>query len=410
MQSYPNPFRPGAGHKPPYLAGRTHEQDRFRQLVKQHVITENLILTGLRGVGKTVLLETFQPISREEGWLWTGTDMSESAGVTEERLAIRLITDLSVITSATLGRTTKAATAGFGDRTDAKTEAVDFSFLIQMYQNTAGLVVDKLKAVLTYVWNSLHLHVKGIVFAYDEAQVLEDHARAGEYPLSMLLELFQSLQKQGMRYLLVLTGLPTLFPKLVDARTYAERMFHVIFLSQLSAEESREAIVQPTLAEDCPLQFEDGEVTTIVDLSGGYPYFIQFICKEFFDVCLTKLGEDDSPTVPTNAIEAKLDNDFFVGRWDKATDRERDLLITIAQLPNCDEEYSVAEIVKQASASLKKPFSASQTNQMLSRLADKGLVFKNRYGRYSFAVPLLSRFIRRQIQRYPDLFEQLMSK
>lgn len=406
MEPFPNPFRPGAGHKPPYLAGRTHEQDRFRQLLRQQVITENLILTGLRGVGKTVLLETFQPIGREEGWLWTGTDMSESAGVTEERLAIRLITDLSVVTSATLGRTVKATPLGFGDHPDTKSEAVDFSFLLHLYQSTAGLVVDKLKSVLAFVWNSLSPHIKGIVFAYDEAQVLEDHAKATEYPLSMLLELFQSLQKQGMRYLLVLTGLPTLFPKLVDARTYAERMFHVIFLSQLSADESRQAIVRPTLDKNCPLQFEEGEVMTIVRLSGGYPYFIQFICKEFFDVCLTKIGEDELPGVPTDAIEAKLDNDFFVGRWDKATDRERDLLIAISQLANCDEKFSVAEIVKQSEALLKRPFSASQTNQMLVRLADKGLVFKNRYGKYSFAVPLLSRFIRRQIERYPDLFER----
>ena len=404
MGTYQNPFRPGAGHKPPYLAGRTHEQDRFRQLLGQQVITENLILTGLRGVGKTVLLETFQPISRAEGWLWTGTDMSESAGVTEERLALRLITDLSVITSATLGRTSKTRAAGFGRDAESSDEPIDFSVLVQMYQQAPGLVVDKLKTVLSFVWNSLHRHVKGIVFAYDEAQVLADHSKAGEYPLSMLLELFQSLQKQGMRYLLVLTGLPTLFPKLVDARTYAERMFHVMFLTQLDDKESREAIVRPTKADDSPLEFENSEVTTIVSMSGGYPYFIQFICKEFFDVCLSKIDEEDSPTVPAEAIEAKLDNDFFVGRWDKATDRERDLLITISQLPNCDEEFSVAEIVKEASASLKRPFSASQTNQMLARLSDKGLVFKNRYGKYSFAVPLLSRFVKRQTDRYADLF------
>lgn len=405
-QSFANPFRPGAGHTPPYLAGRTAEQDRFRELLGQSVITENLILTGLRGVGKTVLLETFRPISREQGWLWTGTDMSESAGVTEDRLATRLITDLSVITSATLGRAHKTEVMGFGERSETTNTAVDFSALLQMYHQAPGLAVDKLKSVLTFVWSSIKSHVRGIVFAYDEAQVLADHAKAGEYPLSMLLELFQSLQKQGMNYLLVLTGLPTLFPKLVDARTYAERMFHVIFLSQLPAEESRLAVVEPTQLPECPLHFDANEVSTIVELSGGYPYFIQFICKEFFDVCLSKIGEDESPTVPTNAIEAKLDNDFFVGRWDKATDRERDLLVAISELANCDDEFSVADIVKQAGLSLKKPFSASQVNQMLVRLADKGLVFKNRHGKYSFAVPLLSRFIRRQTDRYPDLFSR----
>lgn len=65
---FENPFRPGAGHAPPYLAGRSAEQDDFKRLLKQRVISENLILTGLRGVGKTALLTTFQPIALQEGW------------------------------------------------------------------------------------------------------------------------------------------------------------------------------------------------------------------------------------------------------------------------------------------------------------------------------------------------------
>src|SRR5438034_7039277 len=95
-----NPFRPGAGHMPPYLAGREHEIKEFRQLLSQETILENLILTGLRGLGKTVLLETFKPLAIQHGWLWAGTDLSESTSITEENLAIRLITDLSVVTSS----------------------------------------------------------------------------------------------------------------------------------------------------------------------------------------------------------------------------------------------------------------------------------------------------------------------
>ncbi len=95
-----NPFRPGAGHMPPYLAGRQHETEEFERLLKQDVILENLVLTGLRGVGKTVLLDTFKPLAIERGWLWVGTDLSESTSITEERIALRLITDLSVVTSS----------------------------------------------------------------------------------------------------------------------------------------------------------------------------------------------------------------------------------------------------------------------------------------------------------------------
>ncbi|MEO1676082.1 MAG: ATP-binding protein, partial [Pseudomonadota bacterium] len=68
-----NPFKPGAGHMPPYLAGRNDEQQAFKQLLAQNVVTQNLVLTGLRGVGKTVLLETLKPIAIDQDWLWTGT-------------------------------------------------------------------------------------------------------------------------------------------------------------------------------------------------------------------------------------------------------------------------------------------------------------------------------------------------
>src|SRR5688572_23702822 len=96
---FQNPFRPGAGHAPPYLAGRTEEQEELRKVLSQKVITQNLQVTGLRGVGKTVLLESFQPISVHMGWLWVGTDLSESASLTEERLATRILADISRVTA-----------------------------------------------------------------------------------------------------------------------------------------------------------------------------------------------------------------------------------------------------------------------------------------------------------------------
>lgn len=389
---------------PPYLAGRDAEQKRFAELLKQTVITENLVLTGLRGVGKTVLLETLKPIARSKGWLWTGTDMSESAGISEDRLAMRLITDISVITSPMLHMTSNLPAMGFRQESESVVQPVDFNHLMAVYSSSPGLVVDKLRSLLMGLWNALEGRVSGVVFAYDEAQILNDHSKDGEFPLSMLLELFQSIQKQGIPFLLVLTGLPILFPKLVEARTYSERMFHVMFLSQLSPEESREAIIQPTLKDDCPLRFTEASVQSIIQLSWGYPYFIQFICKEVFDVWLSKLGANEPPSIPEQAIISKLDNDFFAARWDKATDRERDLLTVVSRLPNADTEFSVNDIVMLAQKQLRKPFSASQVNQMLGRLTAKGLIYKNRHGRYLFAVPLMSKFIRRQSDGDGDLF------
>jgi hypothetical protein len=267
-----------------------------------------------------------------------------------------------------------------------------------MYEKTPGLVADKLKAVLEFVWSVLpQVAIKGVVFAYDEAQNLADHAHQDQYPLSLLLEVFQSLQRKQIPFLLVLTGLPTLFPKLVEARTYAERMFHIMFLKQLDEASSKEAIIKPVEDAKCPIKFTDDTVNKIVELSGGYPYFIQYICKEVYDVWIAKIAGGEIPTVPTTDIVRKLDTDFFQGRWSKVTDRQRELLQVIATLGTCDDEFTVQEIVNESKESLIKGFSPSHVNQMLGSLAESGLVFKNRVGKYSLAVPLLSQFIRRQI-------------
>ena len=238
-----NPCRPGAGHSPPYLAGRTEETEEFERLLGQTTIQENLVLTGLRGLGKTVLLETFKPMAIQSGWLWAGTDLTESSSITEENLAIRLLTDLSVVTSQIVVSIEEKPRLGLTRETDHVASTLDYHALAAIYVNTPGLVIDKLKAVLERVWQYLKtLDKKCIVFAYDEAQNLADHAAKGQYPLSLLLDVFQSLQRKDIPFMLALAGLPTLFPKLVDARTFSERMFRVVFLEPLNEKETGEAI------------------------------------------------------------------------------------------------------------------------------------------------------------------------
>ena len=393
-----NPFRPGAGHPPPYLAGREEEREELGRLLEQQPVFTNLVLTGLRGVGKTVLLETFKPIAIQSNWLWAGTDLSESASISEENIAIRILADLSPLVGNIIVSESESRRIGFGVLPEKQPVRLDFSLLTWLYDQTPGLTSDKLKAVFELVWNSLQeTNVHGIVLAYDEAQNLSDQAVARQYPLSLLLDVFQSIQKKGLPILLVLTGLPTLFPKLVDARTFTERMFHVMTLGRLNDQECRDAIVKPIQQQSCPVQFTEPAIQEIIKNSGGYPYFIQFLCREMFDSYLQqKASGEVNPVVTVAQTIRKLDSDFFAGRWNRVTDRQRQLMSVVAQLPDCNDEFTVQEVVEQSKESLDKPFSASHVNQILVKLADNGLVYKNRHGRYSFAVPLLGDFIRRQ--------------
>lgn len=404
--AFKNPYRPGAGHMPPHLAGREHELTEFDRLLEQDEILENLVLTGLRGVGKTVLLEKLKPRAMQRGWLWASADLSESASISESTLAQRLIADLSIITSSlTVEQPHPTRVPGF-TQPEPRMVPLSHEVLVAVYSDTPGLVADKIKATLEFAWHHLRLQDSHrVIFAYDEAQNLSDHAEKDEFPLSVLLDVFQSIQRKGIPFMLVLAGLPTLFPKLVEARTYAERMFRVMTLTKLDERESREAILRPIEEADCPIQLRPASVDTICHESGGYPYFIQFICREVFDVFIVQRTKGEPGQVPVDAIQRKLDADFFAGRWGKLTDRQRQLLWVVANLAHPDDEFTIQELVEKAAALLPKTFSSSHANQMLASLAEKGMIYKNRLGKYSFAVPLLGRFILRTFEAPSESYE-----
>ena len=394
-----NPYKPGAGHSPPHLAGRTDEISEFKRFLGQDEITKNVILTGLRGVGKTVLMDDrYKPEALRAKWAWVGSDLSESAFLSEANLCVRLLTDLSVYSSS-LSVVGRSESFGF-NAPETVNRPLDFDLLMTVLDATPGLTADKLKTVLDLVWKAAAQRgLRGIVFAYDEAQVVSDQKEKDQYPLAVLLETFQSIQRRGARCMLLLTGLPTLFPRLVESRTYAERMFAVQEIGRLTPKASREAILVPL--EKSSWTFSDEAVEQIIETADGYPYFIQFICRQAFDYRFSNPGEDSIPIEP---IVRQLDANFFSGRWETLTDRQRDLLYCIANCEHADDEFGISEVV-EASRKTKsvKRFSANDVSQILPRLIEKGLVYKNRHGKYSFAVPLFSRFIRRTAERKSQL-------
>lgn len=377
---------------PPYLAGREREKGEFARLLDQDLILDNLVLTGLRGVGKTVLLDALKPMARAKGWLWVGNDLSETSSMTERNLATRLLADVAVVTSSVTVGTREQRSLGFVPAGEPHEQRLDFDTLLGIWNDAPGLASDKLKAVLERTWEALEpLGVPGVVFAYDEAQNLADHSPRDEYPLSLLLDVFQSIQRKGIPYMLVLVGLPTLFPKLVEARTFAERMFRVVTLERLNERSSAEAILKPIEESGNAINLTPDSVKLIYEATRGYPYFIQYVSREAFDIWTFQPGAE----IPIGDIFRKLDDDFFAGRWARATDRQRDLLVVIAHLDNSSEEFTVQEIVN-ASRNYERPFTSSHVNRLLISLGEAGLVYKNRWGKYSLAVPLLDDFILRQ--------------
>ncbi len=401
MAIHQNPFRPGAGQQPVYLAGRTKERDKFKQILEQRPVLKNLILTGLRGIGKTVLLEEFKPIAYEQHWLWANNEISESASMTEENMARRIVADLTSVLTPRISKRQSKNPVGFSSSQNAeKTETeipLDFGDLWGIYESTPGLTGDKLKAVIQTARNLLDGgSVQGIIFAYDEAQNLSDQEKNGQYPLSTLLDVFSTLQRDHSTtpVMIIFSGLPVLFPRLNEARTYTERMFEVLTLDKLSDRDARDAIEKPIELTKNPVRLSAPTIDGIVQFSGGYPYFLQYICKEIFDI----LGGDvfQEPAIPFREIISKLDQDFFAPRWDRMTDRQRDFIRVIANIETLEGEFTAQEIAEQSGKDLEKSFSASHVVQMLNLLIQKGFVQRNRHGKYALALPLMAEFVQRQ--------------
>lgn len=399
-----NPYRPGAGNIPPFLAGRADEQVRFKRAINQLHPTENFLVTGLRGFGKTVLLDRMRQIADQSHWLWVGNDLSESASLSEERLALRILTDLARVLTAKLlqsGDASRIPPSLPGTRAvaqDPDREQEVFAALKGVYERAPGLQSDRLKAVVAKA-SSLAAQVRasGIILAYDEAQCLNDHAERNEFPMSMLIETVAALQKQDAvaPVLLVLCGLPQVQDALTETRTYTERMFQVLSLERLSRDETWAAIATPIADLTPPLQVSKDLIAKVVDLSGGYPYLIQFFGKELVEKLLANGGTLSATAFPDADTLERLDAGLFGARWNKTTDKQREFLGLIASRQRTSgQEFSAHEI---AHLDPSGACSNAHASQMLQSLCDRGLVYRTRRGRFAFTVPMSEGMISRRL-------------
>lgn len=379
-----NPFRPGNGILPPYLAGREDEILWFENSLNSALtLPQNLVLSGIRGTGKTVLLRKFEEICTKRKWLFVKREFNNKLNHEDEFLNA-LLTDVVVKTKGiSLSKGLRKPAIGFGDRYKEDVEGDLISILIQKYQGTLG---DRLEAILADVHESiLEAGYSGLVFLYDEIHFIEDGKIADNFPLSLLLESFSHAQQEGLRYYLVFSGLPPLFPNLVKAKTYAERMFSVKSIGNLPKEASQKAIMFPLKKSD--INFTNELIDALVEETLGYPYFLQFYPYYLIqNVPKKKMGLKDFKEMSPLLIK-ELDESFFSGRFNKASDGEQRILFEMARLA---PEIRFSELREKAK------IDKNYLNQILISLMEKGLIFRVGRGKYKFTLPLLEKFLLRK--------------
>ena len=387
-----NPFAPGAGQRPPELAGRDKEVGAF-EVVLERVARgrpeRSLVLTGLRGVGKTVLLGELRSMALRRGWGAGKIEARPDAGLRRPLAAAlhRAIRDLAVRhrapdrVEAALGvlkafaLRSNPADAKLRDRwqpgidvpaTSGRADSGDIEIdLVELFTDVAELAQD----VGT-----------GVALLIDEMQDLRPD------DISALCAACHELSQSGAPLVVVGAGLPHLPAVLSASKSYSERLFRYVRIDRLSREDADRAVLAPVEREDAGIHVE--ALDALFDASGGYPYFIQAYGKAAWDA-----APDDPITaldvsVAAPEADAELAVGFFGSRYERATPAEREYLRAMAEMTDGkDAGVNTAQVAEHLA---RKPSSLSPARDSLIK---KGLVYSAERGQIAFTVPHFGRFL-----------------
>jgi len=383
----PNPFRPGNGVPPPYLAGRDEVLTAFEDwLLEAPPLHANWALTGLRGTGKTVLLGEFATRAERAGWLTLHRELGD-----RHRDDARFAEAVAEDCDALIGRVDAIAAVGQVLERGArwlrpKRIGIGAVSLDPSYATSASAPADIMRAAFEELDATIsETEQPGVLFLYDEGHLLVDDRARERYPLSSLLAAFAAVQRAGPRVRIVLCGLPTLSLNLKRARTYAERMFRHVVVDNLSLEAAGEALAIPLVGTG--RSFGKSLVGQIVDHTAGYPYFLQF----FGAFTCSRVGLDHIELADYERIESallhELDLAFFEDRFLTASPAEQDVLLRMAGRPG--DRLTAADLRAAAG-------DVPNIRELLRRLVTRGLLYRPTRGSYRFALPLFGGYLRRQ--------------
>lgn len=385
-----NPYRPGAAIRPAYLAGRDDAIRRFGKILSgAPEIPANLRLTGLRGVGKSVLLARLQEVAEADGWLATRYEL-EPRHNTEAALAalVRGLTDQAVQRVSRAARLRDKAekvvrSVSWNMTMDDLTFCIDPSF----GTDTVALIDGLRRATQAAVDQGR----TGYALLLDEAQAVFDEHRAkrSQHPLSMLIAAVNSLQATGAPIALALCGLPTLQTNLLRARTYSERMFRGEEVASLCHDLAAEALLRPL--DDSTLTMTDRCLDTVIAEVDGYPYFLQLWGAELWEAATdSNRTEIDLPLLDAirPQILDRLDRDFYQGRLASLTPAEQDLLLASA---HCT--YPPLKVADLRDHTTKND---RYVNVLMGRLTEQGIVSRVAKGQYRYTAPQFHEFLQRR--------------
>lgn len=389
-----NPYRPGAATPPVHLAGREPQLARFPKVLRAAPeIPANVRLTGLRGVGKSVLLKEYEDIARSEGWAVVRHQV-EPRHNSEESVSAFLAQSVAAAKARmSRARRLKSGVSTAVDAVSRRLLSVQYDDITLSLGGSKNLDLDVSRNLYDAVEAALDTGHEGFALLLDEAQVIRDDSlRDGEHPLSMLVAAVNALQEAGLPLALVMCGLPTLRANLQRARTYSERMFRGEVIAELTGNPgpARDAFVEPLTMTTRTAS--ESLITRVLDEVEGYPFFIQLWGAELWDA-----ADDADVSVFTvdllDSIEAdiyaRLDEEFYAGRIETLTPSEQDVLLSTARCPY--PPLRTSDIRERSTKS------EGNVNVLMGRLTDQGVLYRVQKGVYEYTAPKFHQYLQRRV-------------
>ena len=390
MEALTNPYTPNAGAEPQAVVGRDDQLSSFDLLlarIESGRTEQSMIITGLRGVGKTVLLGQFRSKALSRNWVVVEMEVSKNDELAFRRdMATRLRSALFALSPKAkwTHRFTHAASVlkSFTVSVDARgtwTVGLDVE-AAEGYADHADLALD-LTDVFIAVGEAASERGRGVVLLFDEIQFLS------KPQLEAVIEALHKVVQRKLPITLVGAGLPQIAELAGDAKSYAERLFKFPRIGNLSPDDAKAALVRP--AADEGVTFADDALDEAVAISGGYPYFVQELGYAVWTVAEGPVVSLDDVQTTVPGYEAKLDESFFRVRLDRATELQRAYLRAMAQLgPEPQKASDVAEVMGRTSQNLAPT---------RAELINMGLLYTPEHGYAAFTVPHFDRFLLRAI-------------
>jgi hypothetical protein len=383
-----NPYRPGVGVQPLYLAGRDPALRRFAAMLRAAPEQQaSMRLTGLRGVGKTVLLGAFAEHAVEANWEPAELEFQPSHNTDEA---------LRDVLGGLLGRA-RERLSRFERLRAAAGRALQSGSLSVTWEDVSLAIApgsERENDLAKDIFDTVELAVakgrEGLVLLLDEAQLVRDErGRHGEHPLSLLIAPLVALQRQELPLAVVLCGLPTLTANLQKARSYSERLFRGEEVDSLPEPEALAAFTRPL--EQTARRTADEVARAVVEEVEGYPYFIQLWGSELWDAA-DLAGVDRFTTElldeTRSEIYQRLDRDFYEPRISTLTPAEQDVLLVSALCA-----YPPLRAADLGKVSDKTP---GNVNVLLGRLVEAGVLYRIRKGEYGYTAPKFRDFLLRR--------------